>query len=181
MILKETDLKNRRELSRMKKFYNVSFPPEERAPFSMLVRRAKKHRAEMYDLCHEEKLCGMAYIVTHKDMAYIFYFAVLPELRGQGYGTLAMKAIIEKYRDKRLFLALEDWTEDCKNKEQRIKRHNFYLNCGLDDLPYHIKEASVLYSIMGINGKIEPEEYKALMDSYMSFIMKRFVDVRIIK
>ena len=85
------------------------------------------------------------------------------------------------YKDYRLFLALENCNEESENKEQRIKRHNFYLNCGLHDLPYKLKEATVVFSIMGIGSAVEPEEYKALMNRCVTFPMKLFVDFRIIK
>lgn len=181
MFLEDVDFKNKAELLKIKELYDKSFPSDERAPFSMLVRRAKKGKGKMFSLIHDDIWCGMAYIVTYSDMAYIFYFTVAAELRGKGLGTEAIKEIIKKYDGCRVFLALEDWRERAENAEQRLRRHSFYLNCGLKDLPYKIKEADVIYAIMGVNGKIEPHEYKALMNNYLGFIMKHIVDVRIIK
>ena len=181
MLLTNIDLNNKDELSRTKKLYLEAFPPDERAPFSVLIKRAKKGKADMFSLVHQDIWCGMAYIVRYKDLAYLFYFAVSPELRGQGLGSMAIRAILEKYKGERVFLALEDWTSESDNKDQRLKRHQFYLSCGLNDLPYHIKEANVIYAIMGNNGKVEPEEYKALINNYLGFFMRHIVDMRIIK
>ena len=105
--------------------------------------------ADFWIISEEGKSIGLAYLVTYKDLAYLFYYAIDPSYRGQGYGTKALKEIIEMYKNYRLFLALENWKEESKNKEQRIKRHDFYLNCGLHDLPYKLKEATVIFNIMG--------------------------------
>ena len=165
----------------IKAIYMGAFPPDERAPFRLLRKRAEQGRGDFWIISEEGKNIGLAYLVTYKDLAYLFYYAIDKLYRGKGYGTKALKAIIEKYKNYRLFLALEDWKEESKNKEQRIKRHNFYLNCGLHDLPYKLKEATVIFSIMGTGNAVEPEEYKELMNRYVSFPMKCFVDFRIIK
>ena len=99
---------------------------------------------------------GWRYAITFADMVYLFYFAVDSAQRGNGLGSQAIKAILDKYSGKRVFLALENWNEPSDNAEQRIKRHSFPQKCGLSDLPYRIKEASMTYSIMGVNGKDRP-------------------------
>ena len=181
MILRAVDRNDPEELSRIQAVYETSFPREERAPFSLLCKRVRQRRAEMYSFWHENQWCGMVYMVTYQDLAYVFYFVIDTAQRGHGLGTQAIAALLDKYRNGRLFLALEDWREPCDNLEQRLKRHRFYQNCGLEDLPYYIKEASVVYAIMGKGGKIEPEEYRALMNRYMGFWMRHFIDMRMIK
>lgn len=163
----------------IKRLYKQAFPPEERAPFAMLMRKAVK--ADFFALYDNEKWLGLAYIVSRGKLAYIFYIAVTPEQRGKGYGTEAMKALIEYYKDCRLFLALEQLDKSADNYEQRVKRHEFYKHCGLSELPYKIKEGNVIYDIMGVGGKVEPEEYRELIENYLGWFMKRLVDMRIIK
>ena len=171
----------RSDYSDIKAIYTDAFPADERAPFRLLRKRAEQGRADFWIISEKDKNIGLAYLVTYKDLAYLFYYAVAPSYRGKGYGTKALKAIIEAYKNYRLFLALEDWEKESDNKEQRIKRHSFYLNCGLHDLPYKLKEATVIFSIMGTGDAVEPEEYKALMNRYVSFPMRCFIDLRIIK
>ncbi|NLT10151.1 MAG: GNAT family N-acetyltransferase, partial [Ruminococcus sp.] len=164
----------------IKTLYLEAFPANERAPFWILKRRAKQGKADLYEIVDGDVKVGMAYVVTYSDMAYLFYFAVDRSLRGKQYGTRALGAILEQYKGKRIFLALENWNEQCDNKEQRLKRHDFYLKCGLEDLPYKLKEAKVTYSIMGVGGKVEPDEYKQLIGNYLGFPMKYFIEMRII-
>lgn len=165
----------------IKKLYKEAFPNEERAPFLFLIKRAEQGRADFWVIIENGKSVGMAYVVTYKDLAYLFYYAIDSSCRGKGYGTKALKSLMEKYRNYRFFLALENWNEESDNKQQRIKRHDFYLNCGLHDLPYKLKEATVIFSIMGTGNAVEPEEYKALMNRYVSLFMRIFIDFRIIK
>lgn len=169
------------DYSHIKSLYTEAFPSDERAPFRLLKKRAEKGKADFWIIKEEEKNIGLAYLVTNNDLAYLFYYAIDLSYRGKGYGTKALKALIKNYKNYRLFLALEDWREECENKVQRIKRHDFYINCGLHDLPYKLKEATVIYAIMGTGDAVEPEEYKALMNKYAGFPMKLFVDMRIIK
>ena len=165
---------------RIKQLYYEAFPSDERAPYWLLKRRAKQSKADFFRLADSDVMVDMAYVVTYSDMAYLFYFAVDKSLRGKHYGTRALRAIMEYYKGKRLFLALENWNEQCNNREQRIKRHDFYLKCGLEDLPYKLKEAKVTYSIMGVGGKVEPDEYKRLIGNYLGFPLKHFIEMRII-
>lgn len=173
--IQKSDYKN------IKALYTGAFPANERAPFHLLRKRAEQGRADFWIIREEGKNIGLAYLVTYKDLAYLFYYAIDSSYRGKGYGTKALKKVMEIYKDYRLFLALENWREESENKVQRIKRHNFYLNCGLHDLPYKLKEADVIFSIMGTGNAVEPEEYKALMNRYVSLPMKYFIDFRIIK
>ncbi|MCR4658044.1 MAG: GNAT family N-acetyltransferase [Lachnospiraceae bacterium] len=170
----------KKDLIRLKNLYEEAFPADERAPFWMLKRRAFQYRADFWNLYDNDKWTGLAYVVTHADLAYIFYFAIDKELRGRSYGTAAIKAILEQYPGRRVFLALEDWEEKCENKEQRIKRHNFYLRCGLKDLPYRLQEAGVIYRIMGVGGAVRAEEYKAMIDNYIGWPFKYLVPMHMV-
>ena len=114
-------------------------------------------------------------------MAYVFYLAVEKEMRGRGLGTQAVRALIRAYEGKRLFLALERLDETAPNYAQRLSRHAFYERCGLRDLPHYIKEANVVYAIMGTGGPIRPEEYNAMMRAYAGPVFGRFVDLGIVE
>ena len=142
----------------LKKLYTEAFPAEERAPFWVLTRRARQGRGDFWVLRDGSRFAGLAYVICRADMAYVFYLAVEKEMRGRGLGTQAVRALIRAYEGKRLFLALERLDETAPNYAQRLSRHAFYERCGLRDLPHYIKEANVVYAIMGTGGPIRPEE-----------------------
>ncbi|MBR6186374.1 MAG: GNAT family N-acetyltransferase [Clostridia bacterium] len=177
MELKKADASAHRRIRRL---YKEAFPREERAPYFFLKWRAKQDRADFFSLNAAGEWVGMAYVLRKGDLAYLFYLAIDRQKRGQGFGTQAIEALKKRYQGARFFLALEMLDQGADNYAQRVRRHDFYLHCGLVDLPYRIKEANVVFDIMGTGGKVEPEEYKALVDEWMGF-RRRLIDMRIIK
>lgn len=165
----------------IKELYKRAFPRNERAPFLLLMKKSKLSAADFWALYDGEKWIGLVYVIKNKGLAYIFYLAIKQSERGKGYGRKTMEAIKRRYNDCRIFLALERLDKAAPNYEQRVSRHSFYEKCGLSDLPYQLKEASVVYDIMGIGGAVEPEEYRRMMENYMGRFLLRFIDMRIIK
>jgi len=165
----------------IKRLFVKAFPPEERPPFFMLKNRAQKSKGEMLSVYDENEFIGFAYIVSRLDVAYLFYFAIEESKRGQGYGSAVLSELQKRYNGKRLFLAREQLDETAENYDERVKRHKFYLKNGCYDLPVMIKEANVIYDVMGVGGIVTAEEYDMLMTQWCGRFMRRFVDMRIIE
>ena len=171
---------SKKDYKRIKKLYFSAFPAEERFPFFLMRRRALSGKAEMLNITENDEWIGFVYMICDDSLAYIFFFAIDEKYRGRGYGTAAIKDVIARYKGRRVFLALEDWNEQSPNREQRVKRHDFYRNCGLFDLDHRIKELSVVFSAMSAGGAIEPHEYDALTDKWLGGLLKRIIDMRMI-
>jgi len=162
------------EYNRVEKLYEETFLAEERQPFWILKRRAKQGKAEQWNIYNEETWIGWIYIIklNGKNCIYIYYFAIDPQYRGKGYGTKVLKLILEKYKEYKIILALEDWKEDTEDQEQRIKRHNFYKKFGFKDLPYKQQEPYISFPTMSFGGEVKPDEFKDLIDSYFGWPLK---------
>lgn len=167
-------------IKEMKHLYRTAFPEEEQAPWWIIKRRAGQGRAEMLAAMDGGEFAGMAYVVTLGDMAYLFYLAVEENRRGQGTGTQILTALKEKYTGKRLFLAREQLDQSAENYAQRESRHRFYLSNGFADWDRTIKEGPVTYDVMGIGKVVDPPEYKALIDSWTGWLMRRLVNAYMI-
>lgn len=154
-------------LKQIKELYIKAFPADERAPFWLLRRKACRGKAEMLTANENGKFIGFVYIVTHKDLAYLFYLAVSSNERGKGYGTAILDRIKEHYKGKRIFLAREELDKTFDNYDKRLKRCKFYQKNGFENLPLKIKEASVTYDVMGIGGSINPGEYALLIKNWL--------------
>lgn len=178
-------LKNYKEdlehLGKLKKLYLTAFPKEERAPFFLMKSKAKKGKGEMLSVTDGDIFVGLVYMVCYRDLAYIFYLAIDESLRGKGYGSQVLGAVKQRYKGKRIFLAREQLDKRADNYEQRLKRHQFYLRNGFIDLPCCIKEASVIYDVMGIGGNILAEEYDILMTGWLGWLLCKLIDMRLIK
>ena len=179
-IILKNDI-NKKVQKKIKKLYLTAFPAEERVPFFLIMSKTRRGKGEMLAAYDGEEFVGFAYMVCYKDLAYIFYFAVEESNRGKGYGGKILKAVKEKYSGSRIFLAREQLDESAGNYAQRVRRHNFYLNNGFTDLPCQIKEASVIYDVMGIGGTVSAEEYEALVTPWAGRLLRNIIDMKIIE
>lgn len=173
--------KKLKEYKQIKQLYHQAFPRNERAPFWLLMRKSKQPTADFLALYDNKNWVGIAYIVKGEQLAYLFYLAIKPEARGKGYGAEVLDILRERYQESKFFLALETLDKTADNYEQRLKRHSFYEKCGLSDMPHQIKEASVIYDIMGVGEAVEPQEYRQLMQNYLGKFFSTLIDTRMIE
>jgi len=174
-------LEKTNDCDKIKELYLRAFPRDERAPFSMIRRRARQGRADMLTARDGEEFVGFVYMVCLGDLAYIFYFAIDADKRGMGYGSAVLTELKKRYEGKRLFLAREQLDESADNYAQRLRRHEFYLRNGFEDKRFKIKEASVIYDAMGIGGEVSAEEYRELIEHWNGKFMRKLIDMRIIE
>ena len=125
-------------------------------------------------------LC-IGYIVSMNDLSYLFYFAVEQNLRGRGLGSAALRALLQKYYDNRLFLAIEETTPAAENYEQRLKRKEFYLKNGFSPLGKKLIEGEVTYEVLGNKGDVTADEYDKLIESFSGKLLKRIVTMKIVE
>ena len=166
------------EDARLRGLYETAFPPEERAPYRLLKRRARGGRADFWSLYDGDEWAGFAYVLPYADLAYLFFFAVAPEKRGRGAGSGAIRALREKYMGRRLFVAVEEPDPEAANAAQRERRHAFYARCGMRDLPYRVWEVGAEFMTMGFGGPVEPEEYNAMTDAWLGWPARLFLRMR---
>lgn len=165
----------------IKKLFLSAFPPEERPPFIFLKKRSLDGRCDMLTIKNGNSFAGFASVLCFRDMAYLFLFAIEEDCRGNGIGSRVLELIKEKYKDKRIFLAREVLDESAENYIDRVRRRGFYMRNGFYDLPGKIKEAGVVYDIMGTGKGVSSDEYKEIMQNFLGRIFFKFVDVCLIE
>lgn len=170
-----------KEGKKIKALYIRAFPREERPPFFLIRKRAEQGRAECWSLYDGKAWAGFAYVLREGGLAYLFLLAIDEAKRGQGLGTQTIGALLRQYDGCRFFLALEKMDPSSPNYEQRQKRHDFYIHCGLKDLPFHLKEAAVVYDAMGSGAQVLPEEYRRMMRAWLGWPFRRLIDVKMLK
>ena len=174
MKLNFTKLKpNHEDFRKVKQLYMRAFPDEERAPFLMLVLKAKKKGVDFWTIRCDGQWAGMLYIVSHRDLSYIFYLAVSEECRGRGIGSAILQSAQKLYKGRRLFLAIEELDRDAENYAERLNRRKFYLRNGFSELHRKLREGNVTFEIMGTGGDVKACEYEALMKGYAGSILSK--------
>ena len=161
-------------LEDIRQLYHSAFPVNERAPFRMLLRGAKKANVDFFSCLDGEEWIGFLYVVNYNDMSYVFYFAVDPQKRGRGYGSAVLQAAGKHYSGRRFFLAIEEVEEKYKNYPQRLARLHFYERAGFVRSGQKMQEGTVIYDLMGVGGRVTNKEYRRLIRSFAGFRMLFF-------
>lgn len=171
----------KKDYAKIKKLYNRAFPKEERAPFFVMKRKGMNGKAQVLVAEEKDIFIGFLYLICYKDLVYLFYFAIDDNHRKKGYGSIILQQLQKRYEGKRLFLAREQLDEAAPNYRQRVKRHEFYLKNGFCDMPCQIKEASVIYDVMGVGGNVSSGDYDALISNWSGKIIKSLINMRLIE
>lgn len=133
---------------RLKTLYQTAFPENEQIPWDKLVQLIDKMHLDFTAYYEDEVFIGFTIVFPHEPFNWYWYFAVRPELRGQGKGQKILTTLIEKYKGKTCVLDMESPKQECDNKEQRIRRHDFYLRNGFRDTNLYKKYGNLEMTIM---------------------------------
>lgn len=121
--------------------YESSFPPSERKPLDYMLTGEHASAYEVLVISAPDcPVAGMVITVTHGSLTMLDYFAISPDLRGQGLGHAVLPLIRDHVRESgggHFFLEIETPPplciprDPCPNAEQRMRRKAFYLSAGM--------------------------------------------------
>jgi len=132
----------------IKQLYQTAFPEDEQIPWKDLVRLIGEMNLDFTAYYEREDFIGFTIVFPYEPFNWYWYFAVQPELRGKGKGQEILTALIEKYKGKTFVLDMESPKQECNNREQRERRHKFYLRNGFRDTNLYKKFDEVEMTIM---------------------------------
>ena len=140
--------------------YQKSFPTEER--YINLNKMVESQNTELYCLVENEIVLGFIYLIYYKDMIFILYLAINTQIRSKGYGSYLLKWCLKEYRDKKIYLNIEEVKECFDDYEIRKRRLKFYLKNGFFITNYISKEEFQNFNILSNNIEIDINQYKIL-------------------
>jgi hypothetical protein len=157
--------------------YQKAFPPSERQPLSKISERITARKSELFvGIMDEEVICmALLWDFSNTDFTLLDYMAVSEIYRNNHFGSKLFNFLVDKVKGNHKFLLLE--VENYlfgKNREQRKKRINFYLNNGsylLDNVPYMLPsldkslpfEAQLMIAPKYKSAHIKPSEIENLI------------------
>ena len=97
-------------------------------------------------------------------MAHILYLAVKKEYRDQGIGSYILNDLAKQYDSKKIIVDIEK-IKDTSNKEQRIKRKQFYLKNDFKETDVFYTWQGEDYVILSRNGIVQKKEFWNFWDS----------------
>lgn len=155
-IIKATDEKR---LKLIEDLYLRAFPKSERKPFSLIIKKQAEGTMELLSIEEENNFLGLAIFAHEKDIALLDYFAISDEMRGQGIGSRAIKALQKIYAGKRLVLEIETTKKPCDDLEMREHRKAFYLRNGLHTMDFDVNLFGVEMEILSNSDHLNYTEY----------------------
>lgn len=175
-ILKALD---QHRLKVIEDLYVQAFPKSERKPFQLIVDKQREGTMEILSLEDENRFLGLAIFAHDKDIALLDYFAISEEIRGQGIGSRAIKALQKIYAGKRFVLEIETTKKECRDLEIRKHRKAFYLKNGLHTMDFDVNLFGVEMEILSNAEHLTYEEY---LDVYKNACGLKFADkIRLIR
>lgn len=118
---------------RIRGLYQTAFPEEEQIPYEDLKRLMTAMSLDFTAYYEDSEFLGFTIVYPRPSFNWFWYFAVREELRGQGYGQQILSRLMAKYKDSANILDMESPDQECDNREQRRRRHAFYLRNGFRD------------------------------------------------
>lgn len=115
------------DLPRFDALNRQAFPEQERVPTEHLLAA---EGLENFGIYEDGAFVGMLVMRVFRDLAYIAYFAIVPERRSQGLGSKALRVMREHYTGKQIVLDFEALDPAAENQPQRLRRREFYLRGG---------------------------------------------------
>lgn len=168
--------------SLFKEIYNeymkVDFPPDELKPCSRILKQKKAGIALTLGYYDGNQLVG--YAVIEQDAAQqillLDYFAILPQFRQQGKGTLFLSEIKNMFSNvKCIFIETE-----APIHPTAIRRLEFYLHAGARKTTIQVNLFHVDYLILTLNNNCSDDEnlilLKEIYDTiYPAFFRKNYL------
>lgn len=164
-----------RELRWVKRTYLESFPKSERKPFGLMKLKAKQGVMELLAVFEKGRPVGLAITVLYRDMVLLDYFAIHRAYRGQNRGSVALALLKERYAGKRLILEIELPDEKAANREERVRRKQFYLKNGMVETGLKVCVFRVPMEVLTDGRPVTYEEYHGIYRETIGTVFARRV------
>ena len=150
-------------LRQVRSLYLKAFPLRERKPFALILHKVKQEQIEVFAIENEAgEFLGEVITILYRDILLLDYFAVVPECRRMGIGRQALEAVFSRAKERRVLLEIETTKNASDNKEERIRRKNFYLKSGMNAMDYSVNLFGVEMELMTYRCEVSYAEYHAL-------------------
>ena len=117
--------------------YLSAFPEEERPPENIFYQSFERKENRLYAFYDNDVFVGFCSITLFENVCCLFFLAVSPSLRHQGYGHQIIDIIKELYKDYTLMLCYEEISEKYLDTDFRKKRESFYLDKDFETVISH--------------------------------------------
>lgn len=147
------------QLNQIMELYEKAFPPCERKPFSVILKKREEKSVEILYLREDGEFAGLMITAILGDLVLLDYFAVAEKKRGTGIGSEALGALLRRYENRRVIIEIESTRADAPDHDMRVRRKNFYHKNGMTDLPFTVILFGIEMEMLSNRTKVTFEEY----------------------
>ena len=165
-LIRFDDMK-RETANRLKTLYEEAFPAEEKKPFDFMRKLEQEGKMEILSLMEEEELIGLNINMLAGDLAILDYYAILPEKRSGGYGSIGIQKIMDRFRGRKLILEIEKQDASASKAEQRAGRKKFYMKNGLKETNLFVNAYGTDFELLVPEGSLTYDEYKQALSAVL--------------
>ena len=154
---------NQQLLNAIFALYDQAFPLDEQIDKTELLKMARQGTCQIQALMDHQTFIGLSITFNSNTYTYLAYFAIAPQLRGQGYGSQALTLIKGRY--PKLLLEIETtYHPKSQNFTQRIKRKKFYQKNTLKATNYTVNCYGVTMELMSTTDNYRYRDYVRLYE-----------------
>ncbi len=150
----------KRYLEPLKALYFDAFPEVERKPFPYMEELCASGKMEMLAVVENGEFIGLDINMLAKNAAILDYFAISPEKRSGGYGSRALRLILERFQGQKLIFEIETQDPSAENAVDRKRRKDFYLRNG-------VKETGVFANVYHTDFELLTQDGKLTFSLYL--------------
>ena len=177
-MLKLVKTVSRAQWKAVHNLYEKAFPDYEKKPFWLIRLKNLQKRADVWCIEDDGQFIGIGIMMGAPGLVLLDYFAIDETLRGQGYGSKALKALQEKYVNQHFFLEIESVYDKCDNMKERKRRKQFYLKNGMTEMQIMVNLFGTNMEVLGHGCKLDFDTYRTVYEyTYGKMIMKNIKEV----
>ena len=150
--------------------YRTSFPPEEQIPPSELAGLLGRG-GKLYLAFDSDVFVGFSFTFEYSDILYIAYLAVVPSLRGEGYGSDILNEIVSEGGRRGCVLSIE--CDDGNSVPERTARRRFYERNGWKKTPLRLLSKGTDLDIYTLDSDLSDSEILSAVRAFYNSMPRR--------
>lgn len=116
--------------------------------------------AEIIGIYRNDVPAGFFAVRAFRQIRYLAYFAVRHDLRLQGIGSAAIRALQTQYAGCRLIAEYESPDAVCENNRIRLRRQDFYLRNGFRLTGWHTRYDGTEFTVVCSGKEYDADEFR---------------------
>ena len=154
---------NAEDIGCFEQINDEAFPLSERMRFDEIFEFASDTNTDVLGIYDDKMPIGFVVLLKNEACGYIFFLAIDRHMRSKGYGSAAIRKLLEVYSDLQLILDFEAIDENAENYAQRIRRKDFYLKNGFHETGNYTMLRDDRFEVVCSGGELRKAALKDLL------------------